>query len=284
VKGSLLIMALLAVPLTSSAGPVLDLADPRLDDTGPGDYLYPIHPYFFRRGVFDLKQFRVRDAGSDWRFELTVDLETPRPVEARATRARPIQFEQNVFFQNFDIYIRTPDADLKTAAGEPRLHDEAVPGRNFRFAAGHEWNRVVVVSPYPFHVRTLLRDWTGAEDAIVPANVQRIGPRFIVRVPKSDIGFGAPADWRFAVVVSGAVPLVQGYVRADHPNPNALTMPVRPNPGPEFFGGGDLTRYNPAVIDLLAPTPEAQYELLAGDGPGHRTRPVELRLLSPRNW
>lgn len=275
---------LVAPPGVASGSTVVELADPFLDDRGPGDYLYPIHPYFFRRGVFDLKRFRVRDGGRDWIFEVAVDFETPRPVEARATLARPIRFEQDIFFQNFDIYIRTPDAELKAEAGAPQLHAQAVPGRNVRFAEGHEWNHVVVLSPYPFHVRTLLRDWSGVDGAIVPANVRRIGPRFIARVPKSELGFGSPADWRFAVVVSGAIPLVQGFVRADTPDTNALTMPVRPNPGPEFFGGGDLTRYNPAVIDLLAPTREAQYEQLRADTPGHRTRLVELPLLSPRDF
>ena len=284
---TLLVIAALATgaaPAAAAAAPALSLSDPQLDDRGPGDYLYPIHPYFFRRGVFDLTRFEVRDGGKDWIFELTVELETPRPVETRATLARPIRFEQDVFFQNFDIYIRTPGAETTTDDAKTQIHRDAIPGRNVRFAPGHGWNHAVVVSPFPFQVRTLIRDWAGVEATIVPANVQRIGRRFITRVPKSELGPSSPAEWRLAVVVTGAVPLVQGYVRDDDLNPNALTMPVRPNPGPEFFGGADLTRFNPAIIDLLAPTPEAQYEMLSADTPQRRTQAVELRLWSPSDW
>jgi len=279
---TLLALAALCASGPAAANPVLEAADPDRDDYGPGEYLYPIHPYFFQSGVFDLKGFRIRDGGKSWVFEVEVDRETPRPIEARATLARPLIFEQEVFFQNFDIYIRTPAADLKTAEGEPGRHDRAVPGRNFRFAPGHEWNRAVVITPYPFQVRTLLRDWGPRDDVLVPANVRRIGPRFIVRIPKDAIGNSRPETWRYAVVVSGATPLVQGYVRADDLDPNALTMPIRQNPGRWFFGGGDLSPYNPAIIDLLAPTRARQKELLAPRQAGRRTGPVKLRLASPQ--
>lgn len=270
----------LVTPASAAAGNdvVVSASDPDRDDVGPGDYLYPNHPYFFQRGVFDLKAFRIKDGGKDWIFEVEVDLPTPQPVEKRATLARPIQFEQDVFFQNFDIYIQTSSPSAEPEGDERRYHREAVPGRNFRFADGHGWDRAVVITPYPFQLRTLIKDWEPSADTIVPSNVQRIGPRFFTRVRKSEVGPGDPADWRYAVVVTGAVPLVQGYVRSDDVNPNALTMPVRPNPGPDFFGGGDLSRFNPAVIDLLAPTRSRQYEMLKADHPSRRKGPVELEL------
>jgi carbohydrate-binding DOMON domain-containing protein len=248
----------------------IEVTDPARDDFGPGDYLYPIHPYFYHRGVFDLRTLRVRDGGRDWIFEVRIERATPRPVEKRATRVRPIEFDQDIFFQNFDVYLRTPD-------GAPR-HAEAVPGRNVRFKAGHEWNHVVVFTPYPFQVQSLVRDWEPAAETSIPTNVRRIGPTFVARVPKTDISARPPTEWRLAVVVTGAIPLVQGFVRDDDSNPNALTMPVRPNPGRDYFGGGDLSRFNPAVIDLLAPTAEQQRALLAADNPRRRTRLVELEL------
>jgi carbohydrate-binding DOMON domain-containing protein len=264
-------LALLLAASPAVAGPpVVELTDPRRDDFGPGDYQYPIHPYFFRRGVFDLERFRIRDGGRDWIFELSVERATPEPVEERATLARPITFDQDVFFQNFDIYIGTPEG--------PGRFDEAVPGRNFRFAPGHAWDHAVVITPYPFHVRSLIRDWAPNEATSIPSNVRRIGPRFVARVPKAELGATDPKQWRLAVVVTGAIPLVQGYVRADDANPNALTMPVRPQPGRGYFGGGDLSPFNPAVIDLLAPTTELQRAWLAADDPRRRQRIVELEL------
>ncbi len=260
------VSAALAAPNT-----VVEAVDPDVDDYGPGTYLYPLEPYFLRRGVFDLKRFRVRDGGDDWIFEVEVDRPIDRPIELRATRARYIRFEGEVFFQNFDIYIRTPK-DKETR------FDRSIPGRNFKFAPGHEWNRAVVITPYPSHVASLLTEWDAGGSTLVPNVVRRIGPRFFVRVPKEQIGDRNPKSWRYAVTVSGALPLIQDYRRADRDYTTALTMPVRPQPGREHFGGADLSPYNPAIIDLLAPTREDQKKMLAG-GDGHRrTSLVEIKL------
>jgi hypothetical protein len=256
------------------ADPLIDLSDPALDDFGPGNYVYPNHPVFFRRGIFDLRRFRVKDAGKNWRIEMWMTRPTERPVEKRATRARWLRFEQDIYFQNLDLYIRTPDA------AEDELHDEAVPGRNVRFAAGHEWNRAVVFTPFPFQVRTLIVDWKAREQAILPDTIRAIGPRFFALIPKTDLGPSEPSTWRFALLVSGSIPLTQDYRRADRLNVNALTMPVRPNPGVMNFAGADLSPYNPSIIDLLAPTEAQQREMLAPDDPVRRTESVRLRLLT----
>lgn len=266
-------VAMSALPANAATRIVVEAEDPDVDDYGPGGYIYPLEPYFLRRGVFDLKRFRVRDGGDNWVFEVEVDRPIDEPIEVRATRARYVRFEGEVFFQNFDIYIRTPDGGPSA-----QVFDRSVPGRNFRFARGHEWNHAVVITPYPSHVATLLTDWPAAKATHLPRFVQRIGPRFFVRVPKSKFGPSDPRTWRFAVTVSGALPLVQDYLRADDDYPNALTMPIRPQPGPEQFGGGDATRYSPAIIDLLAPTREQQKAALAGPPTGQRSSFVELKL------
>ena len=257
------------------AGPptVVEARDPDADDYGPGTYLYPLEPYFLRRGVFDLKRFRVRDGGDDWIFEVEVDRPIDRPIELRATRARYIRFEGEVFFQNFDIYIRTPDAK------GPRFN-RSIPGRNFLFAEGHEWDHAVVITPYPTHAASILEEWPASKATIVPNVVRRIGPRFLVWIPKSRFGTSSPTSWRFAVTVSGALPLIQDFRRADREFTSALTMPVRPQPGREHFGGADLSPFNPVVIDLIAPTRERQKALLGAKNEVRRTEPVKLELSS----
>ncbi|NJK89080.1 MAG: hypothetical protein HC923_06535 [Myxococcales bacterium] len=265
----------LAVSSVAHAGaPEIEFTDPDRDDYGPGNYVYPNHPYFFPRGVFDLKAFRVRDAGRDWLFEVEVDLPTPQPIELRRTAAAVVRFDQQVFFQNFDIYLRTPEAERV----DVRQHEDSVPGRNFGFLPGEGWNRAIIITPYPYQVRTLLVDWPGVEDTIVPDNVNRIGPRFLVKIPKEKISREPPSTWRFAVAVSGAVPLVVHYRRADAEFVNAHTMPARPNPGDMNFGGADLSPYNPSVIDLLAPTREAQREALGADNSVRRQSLVRIGL------
>ncbi len=272
-------LALLDVGLAAAAPTiVVEAEDPDVDDYGPGGYQYPLEPYFLRRGVFDLKRFRVRDDGRDWIFEVEVDRPIDRPIELRATQARYIRFEGEVFFQNFDIYIRTPETAKTADRKRPVYFREAIPGRNFRFSSENEWNHAIVITPYPSHVASLLTDWPGHKATIVPNVVRRIGPRFFVRVPKDHFSNRDPTTWRYAVAVSGAWPLVRDYRRADDEYTNALTMPVRRHPGREHFGGADPGPYNPNVIDLLAPTRARQKELLAPDNTYRRTRFVELPL------
>ncbi|MEM6370120.1 MAG: glucodextranase DOMON-like domain-containing protein [Myxococcota bacterium] len=265
-------LLLLTALLWPAAGETaeIDIADPKLDDRGPGHYVYPNHPIFFRRGVFDLRRLIIEDAGKDWSIEVRIERPSPDPVELRGTPVRYVRFPNELYFQNFDLYVLTPDAM------EGELRTDAVPGRNVTFAEG--WNRAVVITPYPFQVRGLIQDWPGHAQASLPGTVRTIGPRFSVKIPKEFFGPSKPREWRFAVIVSGAIPLTQDYRRADRKHVNALTMPVRPNPGIMNFTGADLSPFNPSVIDILAPTPEAQFEELAADDEFERTKPVSLRL------
>ncbi len=269
----LFLASLLSSGLTACAGKtVVDLPDPRLDDYGPGNYLYPPHPNYFRQGVFDLRRVRIQDEGRDWLFQVWIQLPTPEPVELRSSPIKNVRWEQEIYFQNFDFYLRFDDAPAEAR------QEHAVPGRNFDFAPGHEWDQVVVFTPYPYAVQSLLVDWPALPQMVVPGNVKRVGPRFQAQIPKSQLASTDPSQWSFVVVLTGAIPQPIGTRRADNKYIDALTMPVRPNPGTMNFAGADLSPYNPNVIDLLAPTAEDQEKALAPDDSYKRTKPVELTM------
>jgi len=266
---SALVLALVAAPMPAEASNVLlDMSDPAGDDRGPGSYTYPIRPAYPPR-VFDLRGFEVRLEGEQVVFTATFASVIRRPSEQpRRTAAIEIALDNQIYVKHVDIYIRT--------AERPGVQ-EGLPGRKIGFSQG--WHRAVVMTPRPYLMRSLLKQWPHQDRVTVPDDLRAIGRRVTARLPRSRFGSSPPQSWRFAVAVSGALwenqfdsfpSAPQAYV------PNALTMPVRPVADRRWFGGGDLPKAYPQIIDLLAPTAAEQYRVLRAARPG---APAMLPLL-----
>jgi hypothetical protein len=75
-----------------------------------------------------------------------------RPPEVRRSDAIRIELENEIYVQNVDIYV---DQDPSPRNGVT----EAVPGRNVVFAPEAAWEKVVILAPMPFAVRSALSGW-----------------------------------------------------------------------------------------------------------------------------
>lgn len=258
---SALALLLIAAPQGAT---LFEAEDPARDDRGRGDYVYPSRPAYPPH-VFDLRRFEVRLDGDEVVFEVGFARPVRRPPEqARRTNAIEIQLDNGVFVKHVDIYVRTGDGEGVQAG---------LPGRNVALEDG--WHRAVVITPRPFLLQSLLKRWPHADQVIVPAGVRAVGRTVIARVPQARFGKTSPARWRFAVAVSGALweNTFDTFPEApDNFVPNALTMPVRTVADWRWFGGGDLEGGHPWVIDVLAPTPKMQFELLGAGRPGRPAR------------
>lgn len=254
----------MASPLLQIAGLLLAgpsthwvVEDPRYDDKGPGSYVYPTgQPY--APGSYDLRRFEVEAEGKFVIFRVTFGAPLKRPPEVRRSDAIRIELENEIYVQNVDIYV---DQDPSPRSGVT----EAVPGRNVVFAPEAAWEKVVILAPMPFAVRSALSGWAGEGRAIVPADLQGRGNTITARVPIDQLGGPPEPHWGYQVLIGGAVwdPSFDAVNRlfGQH-RPNAFTMRVVTVPEPVAFGGSELGGYHPAVIDLLAPEGRSQTHLL----------------------
>ncbi|MBI4817815.1 MAG: hypothetical protein HY791_16255 [Deltaproteobacteria bacterium] len=259
---------LLAPASFSHAGPppddsrtLISLEDESGDDSGPGRYTHPTNPDF-SKGSFDLKRLVISVEGGDAVFSVTLAAPIRRPHEARRTDARPLPLENGVYVQNVDIYVDTqPSAGLSVS----------IPGRRVRFRADEAWDFAVLLTPLPFEARSILSDALpeAAGRVVVPANVAAKGATLVTRVPLSALGAAPSSEWGVQVLVTGAL-WSQSLAAVDRligrHEPNVLAMPVTTLPETFAFGGGELGRAHPWVIDLFDPPGTTQAALLSSYG------------------
>lgn len=249
-----LLLSVVGAPPASPS--VVRLEDPANDDKGPGTYTYPTNPSI-RPGQFDLRRFELSIRGDVARFEiwLGAPLEPPGGHESNPALR---DYQNRIYLQNIDIYI-----DRDPGAGSV----ESVPGRNVRFPDAEAWDLVIVLTPDPYRVRSLLSDWSEHERALVPSNVRSESRRVYVDVPLSDLGGLPSPTWGYQVLITGArsdesfdvVRRLTGDHLAD-----ALTLKVSTVAEPDTFGGGTFGLYQPRVIDALSPIGRDQRAFLSG--------------------
>jgi carbohydrate-binding DOMON domain-containing protein len=252
------------------------LDDPRKDDRGPGEYIYPSGS-FYTPGIFDLRRFEMRREGKDLVFELTFDSPLIPPTDLRNRSATPIELNNGVYVENIDIYLNH----------KPGGATQTIPGRNVRFEERDGWDSCVVITPQPYLVRSLLEDFRPGGRVIVPVGVRSRGRVVTARIPVEDIG-EPDISWGVQVLITGALwennfEVVDRLM--DEDVPNAFTMPVTTVPETEAFGGGELTRFHPYVIDLLAPEGRSQGSILRSwDAKARRRAAVPMIPLDPAKY
>ncbi|MEL7369277.1 MAG: glucodextranase DOMON-like domain-containing protein, partial [Myxococcota bacterium] len=222
-----------SVALAASPKVLVDLADDRNDDKGPGTYVYPSDQNY-RPGQFDVRRFQVRQDGTDVIFAVELDSNFRRPDIARFSDAVEIRLENGVYVQNIDICI-----DNVKGQGEVR----SIPGRKVRFKRSEGWDVCVVLTPLPYRARSLMADWKANGRVLIPVGVRSHDSWVEARVPVVDLGAPYDSSWGFQVLVSGT----QWQNSFDAVNRllgnhviNVFTMPVTTVAEQLAFGGGEL--------------------------------------------
>jgi hypothetical protein len=286
---------LLALLLPLLAGPALAseifrLEDPRGDDFGAGDLVYPNHPDF-EPGSLDLEFLSARAARDGTWFKARMGRPIRSPVgRVTSLGAEPLeQIVRNGFYTfNIDIYI-----DTDRVAGSGRV--DTLPGRMVNVHRDSAWEKAVILTPRPQVARSwyanhlvdmeesLLRAAKGRVDredmadiearveaqidaqVFFPNRVRVRGREIEFFVPNEFLAGPARPDWAYTVLVTGAD--VEQASRLLNISPGAfslMAMPVAPGRATDRWGivrQGDINQ--PPVIDVLARTVEEQKRILS---------------------
>jgi len=256
--------------------------DSLYDDRGAGSYIYPVSLQN-RSGLFDLRDFQVRDLGRMLEISLSFrapifqddlnaflgmddfssqaesgsltqgDLNTILSVKEQEGKPLP----SNFFHQMIDIYI---DMDHRPDSG----NTFALPGRNIEFNPGEGWEKVVVIHPGSKRlidtVATERSEWhelyKARSDILVPRDLKVRQYQIIVRVPKRDFPDTPVDQWGYQVCV-------MGYDPSNLARNGLFNREVRAFATDGHFGGGSDYEGNPNIIDILSPDKDSQFAVLS---------------------
>ena len=266
-KFTLIAMLLLTVQAFSKT--LVDMKDPKGDDKGPGTYVYPTDPVY-KKGSFDLLEFKVKKSGSKLIFTVKYPVEITDPWNSKSWGGNgfSLQFVQ--------VYIDTTPN---------KGHCKGLPGLNVNFKKGQCWDKVILISPQgkarlKSEINQKAKDL--APDIVIPLKTMARGKKLIAVVKIKDLG-GKPEipGWGFQVVSQSN----EGYPDSH----DLLTRKVNEYPGKHRFGGGSDYNCDPHVLDIFVPPAKGtkeeikkQYEVLKYhcDKKGHG-KLVELPMVYP---
>lgn len=237
-------MTALAISLASvlalgtSAVQAVTIEDPKGDDKGPGNYIYPTDSVY-KPGSFDITKVKITKIDDQAEFAVDVNSSLEDP------------WGMGVGFSVQMVFIFIKNA--------PDGHAEGLPGLNVRFAPGHEWNKVVILSPQK-KARVVGEAQSKApklvSDIVVP-NTTRGNNRTIKgSVPLSELGGDGNVDaWGYQVIMQSN----EGFPAAG----DLLTRKVNEYEGQHRYGGGNDGDCDPHVMDVLESADAKQAEMLA---------------------
>jgi hypothetical protein len=276
----LLLLGLLFPALTAWAAErqVVTLNDPGGDDDGNGALVYPQRADF-QPGDLDLTSLRIVRTDDAYRFEATFRNPVRDPASvAGDVGPEPLSYfcRRGFYAFNLDIYI---DQDRIKGSG----NTYTLPGRHVNIDESHAWERAVILTPRPELMRKQLIDTISeSEGARNPEDVsKRIDSSIVfpaeIKVRNRTVSFIVPAaflaggrpdsDWSITAFVTGA----KTSIEADLSSPGSPAVALQrlplgvmqPKSGRprDTFGYSGIAAPVP-VVDLLAPAPLKQHELL----------------------
>lgn len=259
---------------------VATLEDPAGDDNGNGALVYPQRAGF-AAGDLDLLSLRITRGEDEYRFEATFrnPIRDPAKVAGDVGPEPLSYFARRGFYAfNVDVYI---DQDRIGGSG----NTYTLPGRGASIDAAHAWERAVVLTPRPELMRKQLidaiADSEGARDTTevarridasiaFPTEVQVRGRTVAFSVPAAFLASsGSDTDWSITALVTGAKTTTEASLDILDSSGTALQRltlgAMQPKPGHprDTFGYTGETAAGP-IVDLLAPPPLKQSELLSG--------------------
>lgn len=300
-RTALLFLVFLSAAASAVAEPVLfTLTDPRGDDHGDGNVVYPLDEEL-NPGDLDLLSLTARADNGGTRFEATfakpIRVPGREAIDDLGTQLSTIA-RFGFYTLNLDIYI---DMDRQPGSGGVAM----LPGRKAEIDPAHAWDRAILLTPRPFEAkeelkRTLLRnlkDDKSLETAEVealklqvpddvesriffPTQIKVRGSKISFFVPDSFLGGPAKATWSYVVAVSGADVLqsidLRRILGRDTSEDSLMILPVSPGRWQDRFGGGrEDSPIQPPLVDIIVPEGVKQ-ETLLGDFDARAGRRVVL--------
>jgi len=226
------------------AGSVV-FTDPKGDDNGPGEYIYPTDGVY-STGSFDLTEFEVEAKGKKAKFSVTM----------ASSLDDPWGMDVGFAVQMIIIFIDTTPG---------QGHVEGLPGLNIQFDKDSAWDKVVILSPQKksrVMSEAKIKAADVIDDIVVPTLTKGKGKTISGSVKLEELGEGDPATWGYQVVVQSN----EGFPAKT----DLLTRKVNEFEGQHRFGGGNDGDCDPHVMDILAGKGEgadseikAQHDMLA---------------------
>lgn len=251
---SLTLASVLALATGVAYGVEFD--DPKGDDNGPGTYTYPTDPVY-KSGSFDLVKLRVTKSGDQVDFAVDVNSALEDP------------WGMGVGFAVQEIFIF-----IKNKEGG---YTDVPPGLNVQFDKGHEWNKLVILSPQK-KGRVMGEAQTKAAkmvaDIVVPNSTRGNNRTIKGSVALADLGGDGNVDgWSYQAVMQSN----EGFPETD----SLLARKVNEYEGQHRWGGGNDGNCDPHVMDLLEGPGATQKDQLAYQcGPnGESVKKATLRMM-----
>jgi len=301
------LVALLAVAPAFARTKIFMLSDPRGDDHGDGNLIYPLNDELDPGDLDLLSLTAYADDGGTW-FEAEFARPVKQPgaetVDDIGTSLKSVA-RFGFYTINLDIYI---DTDHVAGSGGVAL----LPGRFAEADRGSAWEKAIILTPRPHEARgeikrilmrnlneenrkedsTMSDQETAALKAQIPGDVEeRIffpnqirvrGNKISFFVPGSFLGGAAKDTWSYIVATSGAnvlqsVDLNRVLGRESGKQESLMILPVSPGRWQDRFGGGrENAAIQPPLVDIIVPKGGRPQESVLQDFDSRSKRPVIL--------
>ncbi|HEX4963317.1 MAG TPA: glucodextranase DOMON-like domain-containing protein [Thermoanaerobaculia bacterium] len=301
----LLATILPAVPAAAAKKPIFTLTDPRGDDHGDGNLIYPGNRRL-EPGELDILSLEAFDEGNGTRFEVTFAKPVKKPqreaIDDLGTQLTDVA-RYGFYNLNLDIYI---DTDRVPGSGGVSM----LPGRQAEIDPATAWEKAIILTPRPNEakselqrmlLRTLNEDSRRSDELkdeeiealkkqvpldiesriFFPTQVRVLGQKISFFVPALFLGGIAKPTWAYVVASSGC-DLLQQYdpsraiLSRKEELKSLMIMPVSPGNWQDRFGGGRENAANqPPLMDIIVPKGKKQ-ETILSDFSGREKRPVVI--------
>jgi len=246
-------VAVLLLTGTALAGDKVTFKDPKGDDYGPGEYVYPTDAVY-GPGSFDITKAEFKDKGDKVQFDVSVATKLEDPWRMGSGFSVQMVF---IFIDNAPGgYTTTP------------------PGLNVEIDESTAWDVCVVLSPQTMsRVQQEIDAKGGAMAASILAPTRVKGSRSTISgtVDKDKLGDGDMSQWKYQVFMQSNEGFPSGQ--------DLLTRKVNEFEGQHRFGGGTDYDCDPHVMDILGD--HAQLKAYACNDDGSTQKLAVVKLVSP---
>jgi len=276
--------------ITADAKEIFVLADPKGDDFGAGDIVYPNRDDL-EKGSLDLERFEAdSDSKGTWfKARLGKRIASPKGRQTYVGKEPMESIARHGFYTiNIDVYI---DTDRVTGSGRT----DTVPGRRVSLRPENAWEKAIILTPRPEVARAYyamhldevgskrlnaelgkvtrddgkaLREQIEAEltrDFYFPDRIRVRGRDLEFFVPNEFLGGPANAEWGYTVFVTGSDAEQMGKPFGITPGDFSL-MVIPVDRGMRYDRFAIINDGDPAqapVIDVLAPSIDEQRRALS---------------------
>jgi hypothetical protein len=306
-SAAVLLLAFLAVSPAFARNKIFTLTDPRGDDHGDGNLIYPLNEEL-DPGDLDLLSLTAyaEDGGTWFEAEFAKPVKQPgaETVDDLGTSLKSVA-RFGFYTINLDIYI---DTDHVAGSGGVAL----VPGRLAEVDRATAWEKAILLTPRPHEARGELKrilmrnlnEETRKDDATMsdqeaaalkaqipgdvedriffPSQIRVRGNKISFFVPASFLGGAAKDTWSYVVATSGAnvlqsLDLNRVLGRDSGKEDSLMILPISPGRWQDRFGGGRENAANqPPLVDIIVPKGTRPQESVLQDFDAHSKRPVIL--------